>query len=33
MFSCDELYTIGDAIAPRNVCDAVHEGYKIGVRI
>ncbi|MFC1705542.1 FAD-dependent oxidoreductase [Planctomycetota bacterium] len=32
-FSCDELYTIGDAILPRNLCDAVHEGYKLGVRI
>ncbi len=30
---CDELYTIGDAISPRNVTDAVHEGYKLGVRI
>ena len=33
IFSSDELYTIGDAIAPRNVCEAVHEGFKIGVRI
>jgi hypothetical protein len=33
MFSCDELYTVGEAVAPRNVCDAVHEGYKIGARI
>jgi 2,4-dienoyl-CoA reductase (NADPH2) len=33
IFSCDELYTVGDAISPRNLCDAVHEGYKIGVRI
>ena len=33
LFSCDELYTVGDAISPRNICDAVHEGFKIGVRI
>jgi len=33
IFSCDELYTVGDAVLPRNLCDAVHEGYKIGVRI
>lgn len=32
-FSCDELYTVGDAILPRNICEAVHEGYKAGVRI
>jgi 2,4-dienoyl-CoA reductase (NADPH2) len=33
IFSCDELYTVGDAVSPRNLCDAVHEGYKIGNRI
>jgi len=32
-FACDELYTVGDAVLPRNICDAVHEGYKTGVRI
>ena len=32
-FCCDELYTVGDAVLPRNVCDAVHEGFKIGSRI
>jgi 2,4-dienoyl-CoA reductase (NADPH2) len=32
-FSCDELYTVGDAVLPRSICDAVHEGYKTGVRI
>ncbi len=32
-FCCDELYTVGDAVLPRNVCDAVHEGFKIGARI
>ncbi|MFH1844872.1 MAG: FAD-dependent oxidoreductase [bacterium] len=33
LFSCDELYTIGDAVTPRNICEAVHEGFKVGVRI
>ncbi len=33
IFRCDELYTVGDAVAPRNVCNAVHEGYAIGVRV
>jgi 2,4-dienoyl-CoA reductase (NADPH2) len=33
LFSCDELHTIGDAVSPRNICDAVHEGYRIGVRV
>ena len=32
-FACDELYTVGDAVLPRNICDAIHEGYKTGVRI
>jgi len=32
-FRCDELYTVGDAIVPRNLCEAIHEGYKLGVRI
>jgi 2,4-dienoyl-CoA reductase (NADPH2) len=32
-FSCDELYTVGDAVLPRSICDAVHEGYRTGVRI
>lgn len=30
---CDEVYTVGDAVAPRNVCEAIHEGYKVGVRL
>ncbi len=33
LFSCDELYTVGDAISPRNICDAIHEGYKLATRI
>ena len=33
LFSCDELYSIGDAVTPRNICEAVHEGFKVGVRI
>lgn len=32
-YSCDELYVIGDAMIPRNLYNAIHEGYKIGVRI
>ena len=32
-YSVDELYTIGDAVLPRSLSNAVHEGYKIGVRI
>jgi 2,4-dienoyl-CoA reductase-like NADH-dependent reductase (Old Yellow Enzyme family)/thioredoxin reductase len=29
----DELYLVGDAIKPRSLTDAIHEGYKLGVRI
>lgn len=29
----DELYLIGDAIKPRSLTEAIHEGYKLGVRI
>lgn len=32
-YFCDELYVVGDAIMPRNLSSAIHEGYKIGVRI
>lgn len=32
-FSCDEIYIIGDAISPRGIHNAVHEGFKLGVRI
>ena len=32
-FSADELYAIGDAVAPRSMHNAVHDGYRLGVRI
>jgi 2,4-dienoyl-CoA reductase (NADPH2) len=32
-FLSDELYVIGDALKPRSVHNAIHEGFKIGVRI
>ncbi|RKY18625.1 MAG: NADH oxidase [Planctomycetota bacterium] len=32
-FSADELYSIGDSVLPRALHNAVHEGYKLGVRI
>ncbi|MHC4921236.1 MAG: oxidoreductase, partial [Planctomycetota bacterium] len=28
-----ELFTIGDALVPRNLSSAVHDGYRIGIRI
>jgi 2,4-dienoyl-CoA reductase (NADPH2) len=32
-YAVDELYVIGDAVLPRSLSNAIHEGYKIGVRI
>jgi len=32
-FSVDEIYVIGDAVRPRSIHNAIHEGFKIGVRI
>ncbi len=32
-YSVDELYVIGDAVSPRSLPNAIHEGYKVGVRI
>jgi 2,4-dienoyl-CoA reductase (NADPH2) len=29
----DELYMVGDAVKPRSLTEAIHEGYKLGVRI
>lgn len=29
----DELYIIGDAVKPRSLHQAIHEGYKLGVRV
>ena len=32
-FSVDEIYIIGDAVRPRSIHNAIHEGFKLGVRI
>ncbi len=32
-YAVDELYVVGDAVLPRSLSNAIHEGYKIGVRI
>jgi len=32
-YFCDELYAVGDAMTPRSLYNAIHEGYKIGIRI
>lgn len=32
-YLCDELYVIGDAVMPRSIHKAIHEGFKLGVRI
>jgi 2,4-dienoyl-CoA reductase-like NADH-dependent reductase (Old Yellow Enzyme family)/thioredoxin reductase len=32
-FVCDELYTVGDAIKPRSMHNAIREGYLVGIRI
>ncbi len=32
-YAVDELYVIGDAVAPRSLSNAIHEGYRTGVRI
>jgi 2,4-dienoyl-CoA reductase (NADPH2) len=32
-FSADEVYVIGDAVQPRSMHNAIHEGFKIGARI
>lgn len=32
-YFCDELYVVGDAMIPRNLYNAIHDGYKVGVRI
>ena len=32
-FSCDEIYLIGDAVMPQSLHNAVHEGFKMGIRI
>ncbi|MDQ7785074.1 MAG: FAD-dependent oxidoreductase [Desulfomonilaceae bacterium] len=32
-YFCDELYVVGDAMVPRSLYNAIHDGYKLGVRI
>ena len=32
-FSVDEIYIIGDAVRPRSIHNAIHEGFKLGARI
>jgi len=32
-YLCDEIYLIGDAVIPRDMYNAIHEGYKLGVRV
>jgi len=32
-YAVDELYVVGDAVMPRSLSNAIHEGYRIGVRI
>lgn len=32
-YLCDELYMVGDAMTPRSLYNAIHEGYKVGTRI
>ncbi len=32
-YSVDELHLVGDAIKPRSLTEAIHEGYKLGCRI
>ena len=32
-YAVDELYVVGDAVLPRSLSNAIHEGYKIATRI
>ncbi len=32
-YFCDELYLVGDAMVPRSLYNAIHDGFKIGSRI
>lgn len=32
-YFCDELYVVGDAMIPRSLYNAIHDGYKLGTRI
>ncbi|MFH1112457.1 MAG: FAD-dependent oxidoreductase, partial [Pseudomonadota bacterium] len=31
-YFCDELYLLGDAMVPRSLYNAIHDGYRLGVR-
>jgi len=32
-FSADELYIVGDAVLPRSLTNAIHEGFRVGNRV
>lgn len=32
-YFCDELYVIGDAMVPRSLYNAIHDGFRVGTRI
>jgi len=32
-FAVDELYVVGDAVSPRGLYQAIHDGYRLGVRL
>jgi 2,4-dienoyl-CoA reductase (NADPH2) len=32
-YFCDEMYVVGDAMVPRSLYNAIHDGFKIGSRI
>ncbi len=32
-YLCDEIYIIGDAVAPRDMHNAIRDGYRLGVRV
>ena len=32
-YAADEIYIVGDAIKPRFMYNAIHEGYKLGARV
>ncbi|MHB8764734.1 MAG: oxidoreductase [Deferrisomatales bacterium] len=32
-YLCDEIYILGDAVAPRDMHNAIRDGYRLGVRV
>jgi 2,4-dienoyl-CoA reductase (NADPH2) len=32
-YLCDEIYVVGDAVMPRDMYNAVHDGYRLAVRV